>query len=75
MKLLGIHADLPLDARHAVLARPDGQGAPSSHDIFGTEHKLGGRVALCPQAALQLTHCLHHQLDAIQARAGLKRSP
>lgn len=80
MKLFGTHADLPLDARHAVLACPDGQGAPSSKDIFGTEHKLEGRVALRPQDVPPqdvppVADDLLHQLDATRARAGLRRSP
>jgi hypothetical protein len=61
MKLLVINPDLPLDAMHASLARPDGQDARSSKDIFGTEHNLGGRVALRPQDALHLADCLYHQ--------------
>jgi hypothetical protein len=72
MKLFGIHADLPLDARYAVLACPDGQGAPSSKDIFGTEHKLEGRVALRPQDVPPVADDLFHQLDATQTCAGLR---
>jgi hypothetical protein len=70
MKLLVLNPDLPLDALHAALARFDGQGAPSRKDIFGTEHKLGGRVAVRPQDAPHLADCPHHQLDATQACAG-----
>lgn len=29
--------DLPPEARHGVLARPDGQCEPSLHDIFDEE--------------------------------------
>jgi hypothetical protein len=51
MKCLVIKAELPLDAMYTVLARSDGQCEPSSRDSVGTEHKLGGRVALRPQDA------------------------
>jgi hypothetical protein len=62
---------------HANSASLEGQDAPSSKDIVGTEHKLEGRVALRPQDVPPqdvppVADNLLHQLDATQACAGLR---
>jgi hypothetical protein len=72
MQRFVFNADLPLDAMYANAARPDGQDAPGSKDIVGTENKLEGRVALRPQDVPPVADNLPHQLDATQTCAGLR---